>query len=64
MMFLKDSDSPTSTQSKTYPTIDDNYNVLSKETNEKEKKEKYKLQKSWRIIFFLKRNLLILENEK
>lgn len=46
MMFLKDSDSPTSTQSKTYPTIDDNYNVLSKETNEEEKKEKYKLQKS------------------
>lgn len=40
MMFLKDSDSPTSTQPRTYPTIDDNYNVLSKETNEK-KREKF-----------------------
>lgn len=45
MMFLKDSDSPTSSQPRTYPTIDDSYNILSKETNEK-KREKYKLLKT------------------
>lgn len=37
MMFLKNSDSPISTQPRTYPTIDDNYNDLSKETNEKKR---------------------------